>query len=139
MVFDSQEYLTIITDKSTGKRIKLTEFETISRARKGVLVVRDVKTNPYHILNAFITNSKNILLTKYNDDIIEVKITELPIVDRYSSGTVLSKKKMDSVSLKVKLTKKNDVEEKEEKEIHTVDEIDEKMMTIDDFLGDFKI
>ena len=139
MVFDSQEYLTIITDKSTGKRIKLTEFETISRARKGVLVVRDVKTNPYHILNAFITNSKNILLTKYNDDIVEVKITELPIVDRYSSGTVLSKKKMDSVSLKVKLTKKNDVEEKEEKEIHTVDEIDEKMMTIDDFLGDFKI
>ncbi len=139
MVFDNQEYLTVITDKSTGKRIKLSEFEVTSRARKGVQVVRDVKTNPYHILNAFITNSKNILLTKYVDDIIEVKITELPIVDRYSSGTVLSKKKMDSVSLKVKLSKKDDVEEKEEKVVHTVEQIDEKIMTIDDFLDDFKI
>ena len=139
IVFSDQEYLTILTDKSTGKRIKLSEFELTSRARKGVLVVRDVKTNPYHILNAFITNSKNLLLTKYGDDIIEVKITELPIVDRYSSGSSLSKKKMSSVSLKVKLSKKDDIEEKEEKEVHSVEQIDEKMMTIDDFLDDFKI
>ncbi len=139
MVFNDAEYLTIITDKSTGKRVKLTEFEIISRARKGVLVIRDIKTNPYHILNAFITNSKNVLLTKYGDDINEVKITELPIVDRYSSGMSLSKKKMDSVALKVKLSKKDEVEEQEEKEIHTVKQIDEKIMTIDDFLDDFKI
>ena len=139
IVFSDNEYITIVTDKSTGKRIKLTEFEKTSRARKGVQVVRDVKTNPYHILNAFITNSKNTLLLKCIDDIYEVKITELPIVDRYSSGSSISKKKIDLVALKTKLTKKDEVVEKEEKELHTVEQIDEKIMTIDDFLDDFKI
>ena len=139
IVFDNMEYLTIITDKQTGKRIKLNEFEVTQRARKGVLVVRDVKTNPYHIINAFITSSKNILIAKQLDEINEYKITELPIVDRYATGTSLCKSKIDSVALKVKLTKKDEFIEKEEKEMHTVSQIDEKIMTIDDFLDDFKL
>lgn len=134
--FKDMEYITIITDKSTGKRVKISEFDITSRARKGVQVIRDVKTNPYHIINAFITNSKNSLLVKYNNEIEELKITELPIVDRYSCGTTISKKQIVEVALKEKLASK---EEKEEKEVHTVEQIDEKIMTIDDFLGDFKI
>ena len=44
----------VITDKNTAKRVKLIEFEKISRARKGVRVIRDVKTNPYYILKSFL-------------------------------------------------------------------------------------
>ena len=54
---------------NNGKRIKLTEFERISRARKGVQVVRDVKTNPYYILKTFIENSKKNIGLKHKEDI----------------------------------------------------------------------
>ena len=50
---DANDYLGLITSKNTGKRVKLTEFELTSRGRKGVQVIRDVKTNPYYIINAF--------------------------------------------------------------------------------------
>ena len=53
-IFTDMEYITFITDKNTVKRVKLSEFEKNSRARKGVRVIRDVKTNPHHILKSFV-------------------------------------------------------------------------------------
>ena len=34
-------------------QIKISEIELTSRAKKGVQVVRDVKTNPYYIIKSF--------------------------------------------------------------------------------------
>ena len=85
------DYITFITTKSTGKRVKITEFEKTSRARKGSLVIRNVKTNPYYILNSFVLSNKMNLGLKYKEDIEMIKLTDLPIVDRNSTGTLLSK------------------------------------------------
>ena len=139
ILFDNTDYITIITANGTGKRVKMTEFEQSTRARRGVLLVRDVKTNPYHILNTFINVKKIGILTT---DINYMKVTELPIVDRYSTGTVINKKGIVDCFEEVTLTK----EEKEnpniiEEEIIEIslDDVDEKILTIDDFLDDFKI
>lgn len=139
------EYLTVITDKGTGKRIKLSEFEMMTRARKGVLMVRDVKTNPYNIINTFIVSNRNILMVKVGNDFLDVKMTELPITDRYSTGTQVTKNKVSEVYLKETLEKEEKaietkVEEKKEiiKEEVNLQKIDEKILTIDDFLDDFK-
>lgn len=51
----------------------------MSRARKGVQIIRDVKTNPYYILNAFIVSNKTNLIIKVNDDFVFIKNTEFPI------------------------------------------------------------
>lgn len=139
ILFDNTDYITIITANGTGKRVKMTEFELSTRARRGVLLVRDVKTNPYHILKTFINVKKIGILTT---DINYMKVTELPIVDRYSTGTVINKKGIIDCFEEVTLTK----EEKEnpniiEEEIIEIslDDVDEKILTIDDFLDDFKI
>ena len=139
ILFDNTDYITIITANGTGKRVKMTEFELSTRARRGVLLVRDVKTNPYHILKTFINVKKIGILTT---DINYMKVTELPIVDRYSTGTVINKKGIVDCFEEVTLTK----EEKEnpniiEEEIIEIslDDVDEKILTIDDFLDDFKI
>ena len=139
ILFDNTDYITIITANGTDKRVKMTEFEQSTRARRGVLLVRDVKTNPYHILNTFINVKKIGILTT---DINYMKVTELPIVDRYSTGTVINKKGIVDCFEEVTLTK----EEKEnpniiEEEIIEIslDDVDEKILTIDDFLDDFKI
>ena len=143
-VIGNEEYISLITSKNTGKRIKLSEFERISRARKGIQVIRDVKTNPYYILKSFIINSKNNLGLKFKEDIEVIKLTELPIADRYSTGSSLSKHEIFDVFIEQQLIDpKNEKieieEEKIEKENVSLQSIDERMMTIDDFLGDLNI
>lgn len=143
-VFDSKisEYLTLVTSKNTAKRIHLSQFDYISRAKKGVQIIREVKTNPYNILKTFITNSKDMLGIKTRDDIITIKITEIPILDRYSTGTVICKGNVIDIFKNYKVITKetNDINNTiNSNENQSLDSIDNKIMTIDDFLDDFKI
>ena len=139
VLFDEAECITLITANGTGKRVKLNEFELSTRARRGVLLVRDVKTNPYKILKIFINVKRIGILTS---DISYLKVTELPIVDRYSTGTVIDKKGIQNCFEEVELIKQDkEKQEKFEEEIIDIslDEVDSQILTIDDFLDDFKI
>lgn len=148
------EFISIITTKGTGKRVRLNEFELSTRTRRGLLVIREVKTNPYKILKTFITDSKNYIGLK-NSDINIIKLTELPISDRHSIGSQLTKHNLTDAfqeSILVRSTKeqidlidekvieeKDVVVEKEEPKPKTekisLKEIDDRLMTIDDFLN----
>ena len=145
-VINDEECVSLITTKNTGKRVKIPEFERISRARKGIQIIRDVKTNPYYILKSFVINSRHNIGLKFKEDIEIIKLTELPIADRYSTGTSLSKHNiLDAFVEKVlenpkdeKKDKNNNDIKKEvvEKENISLESIDQRMMTIDDFLDD---
>ncbi len=137
-IFNGMEYITIITKKNTGKRVKLSEFEKMSRARRGVQIVREVKTNPYYILKTFILNHKESLSYITKDGMHTIKLTELPITDRYGTGTSISKENIVSIFEEAKIITADTKEEIEEKENTTLEQIDEKIMTIDDFLNDFE-
>lgn len=139
-IFNDMEYITVITKKNTGKRVKLSEFELSTRARKGVQIIREVKTNPYYILKTFIVGYKETLMYITKDGISQVKLTELPITDRYGTGTNITKQAIIDVLPSVKLLTKDDLvnEEVVEKENINLETIDEKIMTIDDFLTDFE-
>lgn len=138
-------FVCIITEKSTGKRVKITEFERTSRGRKGIQLIRDVKTNPYRILNSFV-GDKFDFVVKIGNDFDEIKSTNLPIMDRYSTGSSISKGKINDIFVSPILLdsdsyKNNSVSVEEEIETLDIklDEIDEQILTIDDFLDDFKI
>lgn len=127
--FNEEPFITVITDKGTAKRIKLEEFDITSRARKGVYVVRDVKTNPYHILNTFITDNK-AQIGFITDEITYYKVTEFRLCDRYQTGGQITKEKVEKVFKKTELND-NQVEEEV-----SLEKVDEKIMTIDDFLDE---
>lgn len=145
------EYISIITDKGTGKRVHLSEFELSTRARRGLLVLREVKSNPYHVIKTFITDSKNYIGIK-NGEIDTLKLTELNILDRYSTGGQISKQELSDSFLIATLQRREELEQesipvkndaKEEisqdkivpkKEKISLKEIDDRLMTIDDFL-----
>lgn len=139
----AEEYVAVITDKGTGKRVRLTEFEKSSRARRGLLVLREVKTNPYLVLRAFITESKHRFGLK-GTDVEFYKLTELPIADRYSTGSTITKSYLEDAFLEVTLQKETTEviqseeetpkKEEEPKKKVSLKEIDERLMTIDDFL-----
>ena len=134
---ENAEYLTIVTDKKTAKRVKLQEFELTSRARRGLQVVREVKTNPYTIIKAFIIHYKEMLYIKTASELIEMKLTEISIADRISTGSTIAKTKILDVYPKVELIEETK-KEKSDKENISLDEIDKKMMTIDDFLDNLE-
>ena len=132
--FDEEvsDYLAILTDKGTGKRVKLKDFEKSSRARRGLMTIRDVKTNPYHVIKALIPTNKDHIGIK-NGEITLIKPTELPIADRYSTGSTINKKGLTNAFLyKTLETIKEDNTPK--KDQVSLEDIDKRLMTIDDFL-----
>ena len=150
--YNKEEFISVLTDKGTGKRVRLTEFEVSTRARRGLLMIREVKTNPYKIVKTFITDPRNYIGIK-NGEINNIKLTELPIVDRHSIGTLISKKQLTDAFVVASLFRQernvpkeeiNDdsieievLEQKEQpkKERISLKEIDDRLLTIDDFLN----
>ena len=136
---ESNEFLSVITNKGTGKRVGLHDLEKCVRARRGTMVIREVKTNPHKIVKTLIINSKDLLLIKTKNDIKKIKNTELPIMDRYSTGSAISKEIID-VGVVKRLENKDNMfeiikEDIKENEV-SLEEVDNKMLTIDDFLKD---
>ena len=133
--YTTDEYITLFTNKNTAKRIKITELNSLSRAKRGSTLIKKVKSTNYEIINAFITNKNdNILLI--SDEINEIKNTDIPIMDEISTGSTISKNTIKNVSLNNGLTLID------EKIIEpTIEENKEeiKEMTIDDFINDFKL
>lgn len=144
-IFDKTlEYVTIFTDNKTAKRVKLEDFEKSTRARRGLLILREVKTNPYNIKNVFVTNTKAIFGLRFNDRIEKIKNTDLPILDRYKTGTTISKEKYLDVFEMQNLTTKEKIEEDKEEIVRTVIkeptqisllEIDDELKKVDDMLN----
>lgn len=139
--FDSEkiEYISLITDKSTGKRMKLSEFDKSTRARRGLMILKEVKTNPYHVLKTFVIDQKHYI-GLLASDITYMKLTELPILDRYSTGSSIAKKPILSAFVKEEV---KNVQQEQSTEIKpervqkqiSLKEIDDQLMSIDDFLN----
>lgn len=149
--FTQDEYITVITAKGTAKRVRLNEFELSTRARRGLLIIREVKTNPYQVLKTFVADVKEFIGIK-NEDIKTLKLTELPIADRHSIGSLISKKTLQDAFLVATLTpasleetalreetvgniEEEKVTEPSKKDRISLKEIDDRLMTIDDFLN----
>jgi topoisomerase-4 subunit A len=134
-LFDEAEYLTVITDKATYKRTKLSNFEIATRAHRGLQLVRDVKTNPYYIMHTY-TESNRAEIGIVSDKIDYIKITEAPIMDRYSTGSSIGISNIIDTFIKYDMNKKEEkVIEETPKEV-SLSDVDERIMTIDDFLDD---
>ena len=132
------KYLAIVTDKGTGKRMHLKDFDKTTRARRGLLTIRDVKTNPYHVVAAFFLSPKEEIGLK-NGEITYYKGSDLTIADRYSTGSTLRKGGVDTAFKVVELNDTNNQEEEIEileVEKPDLEKLDVRLMTIDDFLND---
>ena len=138
-IMEEHEYLNIFTNYKTGKRIKLNELTISNRAKKGSMLYKKVKTKDYKVSFAYLTTSKDINMIKSDNDINELKNSEIPIMDLISTGSQITKKNVDIWALKpieVNLINKSvEIEEdkKEEKKENT-------QLSFDTFnIEDFKI
>lgn len=130
------EYIDVVTKQKTAKRLKITDFAKTSRAKRGTMLIKKVKTTNYEILSALSTDTKDTLCIKCDSEIKDIKNTEIPIMDLASTGSSISKYVIDKVYKKAELVK-IDTDSKpkrvEKKEVHLTD--DEK----EDLINEFKI
>ena len=134
-----EEYLTIFTDNKTAKRVKLSDLETHNRAKRGSLIMKKTKTVTYKILNALVTNSRDLILTKADSDINIFKNSDIAIMDLASTGSNISKYKLDQANV-VAIKEKIETPNEEKKEEPKKEEKKEpKKLSMEDFLDDFKL
>ena len=145
-------YVSVFTDKGTAKRVKLSEFEKGTRARRGLMILREVKTNPYHVIKIFV-NDKCSFGIKNVSGIDVIKSTDLNICDRYQTGSNISSSDVIDVFMIKNLEKdrvidlsKTDEEEDEDiikrkvivrEQGHQMSllEIDDELKKIDDIIN----
>ena len=125
------EYVSIITEKATAKRVKLSEFDKSSRAKRGLMLLREVKTNPYKILKVFVIPTKHMIGLKGND-INYVKLVDFPIADRYSTGSTISKVKLNDAFVVTELVTKKSLSNDTSKTQKTDDSEEIEIIDIND-------
>ncbi|RFU68684.1 DNA topoisomerase IV subunit A [Bacillus sp. V59.32b] len=110
-VLDKQkaEAIVIVTQRGAIKKMKLTEFEKASRAKRGVVVLRELKSNPHRVIGfetAVMTDS--IFIESEKGTVETVHVSSLKFTDRYTNGSFILD---DSESGKAKGIWKISVEE----------------------------
>ena len=135
------EYITVLTDKGTGKRTRLTEFEKTSRAKRGILLMKMIKSNPSKIISTYIINSKNMIGIVSDNYSKNIKINEIPIMDRNSNGSYVIKDRIidsyvvsDLISIEDKDISKEEI--KVEKKQISLKEIDDELSRVDSIIND---
>lgn len=142
----TDEYLTILTNNKTAKRLKTSELDTHNRAKKGSTLLKKVKSFNYQIISCFLTNSRAEIGYKSDSDIIKIKNSDIPIMDINSTGSNITKNNIDESFLVPSLITylgkiKDEIESANDSELpsEVISEKEPVQATFDDFIDEFKI
>lgn len=87
---EKEEAVVIATQRGAVKKMKLQEFEQTSRAKRGVVMLRELKKHPHRIVGMVITNNHETAFVESEKGTIEsIAINELRYNDRYSNGSFI--------------------------------------------------
>ena len=146
---NDSEFITILTDKGTGKRMRFSEIDMGTRGNRGLMFMKEIKSNPSHVVKAYVENTKSIIHVVTDNYDKDMKLTDIPIMDRYSNGSYVVKDKIRNSYLEVGTLSKDDfslleyvLEKKPEQRQLNFDmlnkeslkEVDDRMVIINNFL-----
>ncbi len=87
---NSQPSIVIVTHRGSIKRMKLSEFELTTRAKRGVVILRELKANPHHVIGFVFANTHDMIFIETEKGIIEsIDSNDIRYNDRYSNGSFL--------------------------------------------------
>ncbi|MDD5865851.1 MAG: DNA topoisomerase IV subunit A [bacterium] len=134
-VDETKEYLNIFTNFNTAKRVKINELNKFTRNKKGSQIIKKNKTKDYKTISAYITDSKSINVVKTDSDVIEIKNSDIKLMDTNSFGSNYTNLKVLNVSEKYEIIKgkEDKIEEPEKKEEK------QEQISFDSFVDSFKI
>ncbi|UOR12590.1 DNA topoisomerase IV subunit A [Halobacillus amylolyticus] len=78
----------ITTHRGAVKRMRLKEFEQTSRAKRGVVMLRELKSNPHRLIDLHMVSAQDQLVLKTaKEELITVNPMDFKANDRYSNGS----------------------------------------------------
>jgi len=150
---DNADFITIFTDKGTGKRLRFSEIDMGTRGNRGLMFMKEIKSNPSKIVSAYVEDNKKIVHVVTNNYDKAVKLVEVPIMDRYSNGSYVVKDKIKDSYLEVMTLAKEDfdglnyIEDKKPEQMQinfdmlnkeSLKEVDDRMVIINNFLDNIE-
>lgn len=77
----------IVTQRGAIKRMLAQELNQLTRAKRGVTVLRELKKNPHRVVYMGEGQEKSLVLTNEKGDQVEIQSDHYPISDRFSNGS----------------------------------------------------
>lgn len=88
LVIDDNDKIALLTQRGSYKQMKLSEIPSTSRARRGVLTLRELKRAPHQIsLVTNITGNEQLSIVTDTNQVIELDESAHQNADRYSNGS----------------------------------------------------
>jgi len=82
--------IVITTQRGSVKRMKLKEFDKTTRAKRGVVILRELKANPHRIVGFVVaTDEDTLFIQTEKGHIEEILTSEIRFNDRYSNGSFI--------------------------------------------------
>lgn len=87
---DDEQSVVLATQRGAIKRMALKDFDVLNRAKRGVIMLRELKGNPHRNIGTVLVDETDMVavITEKNH-VEEVKVSSLRISDRYSNGSFL--------------------------------------------------
>ncbi|MFS0663388.1 DNA topoisomerase IV subunit A [Bacillus mojavensis] len=87
-ILHESDSLVLFTQRGAVKRMSLSEFEKTSRAKRGVVMLRELKKNPHRVVSLFACGlNERFMAETEKGDRKELQAKELRTNDRYSNGS----------------------------------------------------
>lgn len=94
----------LITQRGAFKQFKLKLVNKVSRAKRGVLVLRELKTKPHRIAALVPYAQDHVLhITTSSDRHVKIQTNDYPLGDRYSNGSFVIDTTTDGVPTSIEL------------------------------------
>jgi topoisomerase IV subunit A len=101
----------IATHRGAVKKMKLTEFELATRAKRGVVVLRELKSNPHRLVGFVLVNESSEVFIQSEKGVIErIKASDLRFNDRYSNGSFLLDEDESGKTIEISVSPEADTE-----------------------------
>lgn len=87
---DTNEEIAIVTQRGAVKKMKLSEFEKATRAKRGLVVLRELKAHPHRVVGfETVTHSDSLAILSEKGKLEIVEIASIKFSDRYTNGSFI--------------------------------------------------
>ena len=79
----------VVTHRGAVKRMNIAELEQTGRAKRGLVTLKELKSNPHRVFNVLLAHFSNtIVLETAKGHQEEIQVVNLTRADRYSNGSL---------------------------------------------------
>ncbi|WP_339163262.1 DNA topoisomerase IV subunit A [Siminovitchia sp. FSL W7-1587] len=99
---ETEPAIMIVTNRGAVKKMKFTEFEKGGRAKRGTVLLRELKNNPHRVIGvAVLYENKPVFVLTEKGNVEQLQPATLKFNDRYSNGSFLIDEKEYGHSIEI--------------------------------------